>query len=57
MQKKKPRNKKKKLVGPINNEINIDKILIALLNNYHGDQETLKQTTLMIKNIPIKFAQ
>jgi hypothetical protein len=46
--------KKKVLIGPKNNQIDFERILYAQEN---GDEEVLKQTTLMIRNIPIKFTQ
>jgi hypothetical protein len=48
--KKKP--KKKDLNGPKSNQINFYRILRAEENQ---DEEGLELTTLMIKNIPIKF--
>jgi hypothetical protein len=49
---KKDKNKKEILIGPKNNSINFYRIL-----NCHEtyDQEILGLTTLMIKNIPMKF--
>ena len=44
--------KKKVLIGPKNNQIDPERILYADVNN---DEEVLKLTTLMIRNIPIKF--
>ena len=46
--------KKKVYVGPKQNKIDFERILNADLNN---DQEVKQQTTLMIRNIPIKFNQ
>jgi len=43
---------KKVLVGPSNNQVNVYRILKAEQNL---DSEVLGLTTLMIKNIPIKF--
>ena len=45
--------KKKVLIGPKNNKIEFDRLIYAEEN---GDFEVLKQTTLMIRNIPIKFS-
>jgi len=42
------------LIGPKNNQIEVERILTA---RDRGDDEILKQTTLMIRNIPIKFNQ
>lgn len=43
---------KKELKGPKNNQIEFERLLFAKSRN---DSEILSQTTLMIKNIPIKF--
>jgi hypothetical protein len=43
---------KKELIGPKNNQIEFERLLFAKSRN---DSEILSQTTLMIKNIPIKF--
>ena len=43
---------KKELKGPSNNQIEFERLLFA---KSHNDCEILSQTTLMIKNIPIKF--
>ena len=50
--KKKKPEKKQKLVGPSNNKIDFFRVL-----NCHesSDSEILSLTTLMIKNIPMKF--
>lgn len=58
--------KKKVLIGPKNNQIDLAKILRAS-QRYEGeqsqpdffedDEEVLSLTTLMIKNIPVKFLQ
>lgn len=45
---------KKPLIGPENNQIEFERILYA---EEMGDDEVLRQTTLMIRNIPIKFSQ
>jgi hypothetical protein len=45
---------KKILIGPKNNQIEFDRILYADRN---ADEEVLSLTTLMIRNIPIKFTQ
>lgn len=45
---------KKTIIGPKNNKINFDRILYA---TDYDDNEVLGYSTLMIKNIPIKFAQ
>ena len=42
------------LIGPKNNQVDFDRIIYADKN---GDLEVLGQTTLMIRNIPIKFSQ
>ena len=44
---------KKVLIGPKNNQIDFDRILFCQDND---DLEVMKLTTLMIRNIPIKFA-
>ena len=44
--------KKKVLIGPKNNQVDFDRIIYAEQNE---DLELLGQTTLMIRNIPIKF--
>lgn len=58
--------RKKVLIGPKNNQINLEKILLAsqqpdgALNRpefIEDDEEVLSLTTLMIKNIPVKFLQ
>ena len=46
--------KKKVLIGPKNNKIDFFRILRAYEMN---DEEVLSLTTLMIKNIPIRFKQ
>ena len=46
--------KKKVLVGPKCNQIDFERIINSQINN---DTEVEKQTTLMIRNIPIKFSQ
>ena len=43
---------KKELKGPKNNQIEFERLLFA---KSRSDTEILSQTTLMIKNIPIKF--
>jgi len=44
--------KKKVLVGPKCNQIDFERIINS---QNHADLEVEKQTTLMIRNIPIKF--
>jgi len=46
--------KKKVLVGPKCNQIDFERIINS---QNHADLEVEKQTTLMIRNIPIKFNQ
>lgn len=58
--------RKKVLIGPKNNQIDLEKILRASHrpdgeqgrpDYYEDDEEVLSLTTLMIKNIPVKFLQ
>ena len=41
-------------MGPKNKEVEVERLLYAYENN---DRAILRQTTLMIRNIPIKFRQ